>query len=243
VKKILLLVLVILSTIYLLPHAAASPNAVIQNDSSYVDSAGYFHVVGEVLNTGDVWLEYVEITGTLKNATGQIVDVTFTFTTAHYLPPSQRGPFDLLEADIGKSAKIATYTLALQFQEASTPPQNNLVVENVSTSTDSLGYVNIVGEVKNNGPQVSNYTEVIATFYNSTGKVTHVDFTFTSPEAVPPGQAYGFKLVGPSSSPGQTWTLFAEGTQYTSVPEFPWPVIMLAAALTLGIVTLRKKRT
>ena len=49
--KRLLLVLVILSTIYLLPHAAAAPSAVIQNDSSYVDSAGYYHVVGEVLNT------------------------------------------------------------------------------------------------------------------------------------------------------------------------------------------------
>jgi len=65
--KRLLLVLVILSTIYLLPHAAAAPSAVIQNDSSYVDSAGYYHLVGEILNTGDASLTFINTFNTFSS--------------------------------------------------------------------------------------------------------------------------------------------------------------------------------
>ena len=33
-----------------------------------------------------------------------------------------------------------------------------------------------------------------------------------------------------------------ENSSYTSVPETPWPIITLAAALTLAGVVLRRKR-
>jgi uncharacterized membrane protein len=39
---------------------------VVQNDSMWIDSAGILHVFGEVKNTGDVWLRYVKISGTLS---------------------------------------------------------------------------------------------------------------------------------------------------------------------------------
>lgn len=244
-KSYVLLVLLFLGTVFIFVEpVAAAANAQIQNDTSYFDSLGYFHVVGEVRNTGDVWLQYVRVTGTLKNASGQIVDVTFTFTRANYLPPDQKAPFDLLETDKAKSAKTASYTLVLDFQQATTSPQNVLTIQNTSASTDSRGYLTIVGEVKNNGAQVSNYTEIIATFYDSTGKVIHVDFTFTSPNAVPAGQTYGFKLIGPNqpiSGRVSSWILIAEGTQYTSIPEFPWPTIMILAVLSLMAVALRRK--
>jgi hypothetical protein len=225
---------------------AAVASAQIQNDSSFVDSLGYFHVVGEVLNSGDVWLRFVKITGTLRNASGQIVDVTFTYAVVQYLPPNQRAPFDLFEVEKAKSAKVSSYSLALEFQQTSTIPQNTLTVQDATSSTDSLGYLNIVGQVKNSGAQTSNFTKVIASYYDATGKVIYVDFTFTSPDAIPPGQSYGFKLIGPNapiSSRVKTYAIIAESSQYTSVPEFPWqfPLITIIV-LSLGAIMLHKKR-
>lgn len=102
-----------------------------------------------------------------------------------------------------------------------------------------------LGQVRNTGTQQSNFTKVFATFYDQSGKVIYVDFTYTSPSDIPPGQVYGFKVTGPNSpiaSHVATYSLAAESNQYTSVPEFPWPGILLVAALSLGCVGLRKKR-
>jgi len=46
----------------------------------WIDSLDFAHVTGEVKNTGDVWLRFVEITGTLRDATNAIVDVVFAYT-------------------------------------------------------------------------------------------------------------------------------------------------------------------
>jgi integrase len=49
----------VLKLLFTLPHVTASSNATIQDTtSSFIDDLGYFHVVGEVKNTGDVWIGY-----------------------------------------------------------------------------------------------------------------------------------------------------------------------------------------
>ncbi len=232
--------------LFAVPRVEAASSAVIQNDTSYLDPDGYFHVFGEVRNTGDVWLQFVTITGTLTNSSGQIVDVINMFTNPFYLPPSQNAPFNLFEADKARSAKISMYLLALQFSEAANPPQPLLIIQGAIASTDSIGHMNIFGQVFNNGPQVSNYTQVIATFYDSAGKVIYVDSTFTSPATIPSMDAQRFNLLGPPqpvSSRVASWNLIAESTQYTSIPEYPSPAILLVVGLSLAIVAMRKKRT
>jgi hypothetical protein len=222
--------------------AFAVSNAQTQNDTSYVDSLGYLHVVGEVLNTGDAWLSFVKITGTLKDANGQIVDVTFTYAYADYLPPAQKAPFNLIETDSSKSAKATSYTLALSYQQATTMPANTLTIQGATSSIDSLGYLNIVGQVKNAGTQTSNFTKVVATFYNQAGKVVYVDFTYTSPSDIPAGQTYSFKIIGPSnpvSSQVVKYNLFAESQQYTSIPEWRSPLLIVGIVLSLAVIALR----
>ncbi len=223
----------------------ASPNAQIQNDSSYTDSSGYFHVVGEVLNTGDVWLRFVKVTGTLKDSNGQIVDVTFTYAYADYLPPAQRTPFNLIEIDLVKSAKSSSYSLTLDFQQATTAPANMLIIQGANSSKDGLGYFNIVGQVRNTGTQTSTFTKVVATYYNQAGKVIYVDFAFTSPSDIPPSQAYGFKIIGPGGPTGNqvaSYNLFAQSQQYTSIPEWPWPTFVAGIVISLAVVAIRKTR-
>jgi hypothetical protein len=180
----------------------------------------------------------------MKDANGQVVDVDFTYTEGERLPPNERAPFDVIEMDTVKSAQITSYTLALEF-DATAPMGNLLQIQSQSSSTNSLGWYEVVGEVKNNGPKMSSFTEVVGTFYDTAGKVIYVDFTYTSPTDIPSGQTYGFKITvidEAATAKISHYTLFADSSQYTSVPETPWPIMMLAAALTLAVVALRRKR-
>lgn len=243
-KKVLF-VCIILFTLYLLPYAAASPSAVIQNDSSYVDSVGHYHVVGEVLNTGDAWLKSARITGTLKNSSGLIVDGVTSYAYTLYLGPEARSPFDLIEYDAAKSAKIASYSLTLEFDLPSTPPELNLTIQSLKSSTDSQGNLNLLGQVRNMATGLSDFTKAYATFYDQSGKVIYVDSAYTSPSDIPRNQTATFTIIGPSSNIASHVAAFnvgAESSQYTSVPEFPWATVALVAALALGVVVLGKRR-
>ena len=230
----------------IVPPARAAASAVIQNDSMWIDSIGTLHIVGEVRNSGAGWLTFVEVTGTLRDSGNAIVDVVFTFTSLRYVPPNIAAPFDLMETDTAKSARVQSYTLLLDYQESPEVPQK-LVVMNAAQSTNSLGWLEIVGEVQNNADAVSAYTEVTGTFYDAQGKVAYVGFTFTSPSEIPAGAISPFKLsiIGSErSSKVAQYTLFAESTTsgFTSTPETPWPGIFMAVVLAVGVVALRRKR-
>ena len=221
-RRIGLLVLILIPLLfYNAPHVSAAANAQIQNETTYVDSLGWFHIVGEVLNAGDVWLHYVKITGTLKNANGQVVDVETAYALLDYLPPGAKSPFELIELDKAKISAIASYSLILEFDQATSTPASSLTIQGATSSIDSIGILEVVGEVKNNGLATSNSTEIIATFYDNAGKVIDVGSTYTSPSDIPPSQMYGFKVFGPSSpisSHVATFTLTAQSSQYISLP-------------------------
>ncbi len=239
-----ILVALALGFLFAVPHVAASPSAVIQNDSSYTDSIGYYHVVGEVLNTGDASLTLIKISGVFKDSGSQVVDTELTYAYADYLPAGQKTPFDLFISDTQRSAHVASYNLALEYEAATQTIPIQLTIQGTTSSTDSLGFLEVVGQVQNSGQTISNFTKVVGTFYDQAGKVIDVEFSYTSPSDVPAGQAYGFKLTVANqaiSSRVANYALLAESRQYTSVPEFLWPFILLAAALTLTVVATRKK--
>jgi hypothetical protein len=216
---------------------------VIQNDSTFIDEAGYYHIVGEVKNTGDVWLQFVRASATLKDQAGVVVDTSFTYTLLDRLPSNIASGFDIVELDMGKSAQIRSYTLALEYREV-TPLTTALEILNTSSSKNSLGWLQIVGEVRNNGDTISEYTKVTATFYGADGKVVDVGYTYTDPSTVQPHSQLGFKLTLLSttrSSAATTWALDTQSNQYASIPEASWPAVMLIAALSLGCVAVWRR--
>lgn len=225
--------------------AHAAPAAQVQNDSIWMDSAGMFHIFGEVKNTGDVWLQFVKITATLRDGSGGIVDVAYTFTGSMYLPPAGISPFDVMEIDAPKASRVQTYSLVVEYQEVPSIPQK-LVILNVADSKTSLGWLEIVGEVENQADQISTYTKIVGTFYDETGKVIYATFTFTSPSDLPAGARYPFKMTVLSDErTGKVarYTLLAESmnSQYTSVPEWPLPQIVLAGAVGLACLLIGRR--
>jgi hypothetical protein len=231
--------------VVVLPVAAAV-GVVIQNDSMWIDSLGDLHIVGEVKNTGDVWVHFVKVTGTLRDVSSGVVDVTWTYTQLQHVPSGGMAPFDMIETDTEKSARVQSYSLAVESQEIAALSQK-LVVLSISDSKNALGWLEVVGEVQNQGDIPSTYTQVIGTFYDTAGKVVYVAFTFTSPDEIPAGGKCGFKLdvIGTERTyrvAHYTVTAESENSRFTSVPETTSPEILMIAALIVGVATLRRKR-
>jgi len=239
-KGHLVLAFLIVATLLLpIKTVFAAPSAQIQNDTSYISSGLGYYIVGEVLNNGDVALRFIFITATLKDSSGVVLDSIQGVAESQFLPTNGKAPFRIIESDSNKVSRVATYNLALTFSPVNEPLSVDLVVQNVGSSTNSLGWLEVVGEVHNNGQSESRYTQVIATFYDSQGKVVYVDSTYTSPEHIPSGRTNSFKLTVTDN--GQipkinNWVLFAESQQYTSVPEFPFSILIAAIVVSLTVV-------
>ena len=107
-----------------LPHVTASPSATIQNTtSSYIDQTSqYFHVVGEVKNTGDVWLRYVTVSATFKDQNGVALDTVSFLTLLNRPAPGVSSGFDVFEMDTLKSGRIKSYNLTVEFTETQPLP-------------------------------------------------------------------------------------------------------------------------
>jgi len=72
---------------------------------------GWFHVKGEVQNTGDRSAEFVEIIGTFYDAAGIVIACDFTFTELDVLAPGQKSPFDM---GLELPGDLDHYDLAIQ---------------------------------------------------------------------------------------------------------------------------------
>jgi hypothetical protein len=150
----------------------------------------------------------------------------------------------MFEMDTAKSARVQSYSLVVDPDEA-TPIMQKLAILSVADSKNSYGQLEIVGEVENQGTSTSTYTEIVGTFYDVNGKVVYVGYTFTSPTDVPAGAKYGFKMTVLSDERTNKiarYSLVAESIEYTSVPEWPTPILVAAIALSLAVIVIRRKR-
>lgn len=226
-----LTIILVAAAVWLVPNVAAAPAAVVQKDSAYIDSVGFYHVVGEVRNTGNVWLHLIKITATLRGTDGRILDTPFSYALLDQLPPNELAGFNLAENSPTNSAAVASYSLALEFQETQPRPLK-LLVTNTTALRNSFGQFEITGEVQNLGDSISQYSKVVGTFYGANGRVVDVQFTYTDPTNIPPNAYEGFKLIVPSAEISNlitAWSVTADSAQYTSVTEFPWPLVLVAS--------------
>ena len=223
---------------------AAAPNAVIQNDTGYADSSGYYHVVGEVKNTGDVWLQSILVSAILKDAQGGTVDVKQGSPWLTQVPPQISVGFDVIEMDLTKSATIRSYALSFTYQTGKPLPAL-LEIENLTSTKNSVGWLQVQGNVANVGDSASDNTVVTGTFYGSDGRVVSVTFTTLTDSTIPPGTSQPFTLTivdANRSNLVRTYSVAAEGVEYTSVSELPWqPMIVTGFVLILSLLVLRKR--
>jgi len=248
--KSILLLLIVLSFLFISRPVWAVTNAVIQNDSAFLDAFQHYNVVGEVKNTGDVWLQSILVTATLKDQNGAVVDVRQASPWLQHLPPQATIGFDLIEPDTHKSALIQSYALTLTFQSGQ-PRSASLEISGLVSSRNSLGWLQVQGVVANVGDSASDSTNVTGTFYGSDGKVVYVTFTTSATYTIAPGTSEPFTLTIVDSTRSNLVTRYsvaAESVEYTSVftqisvPEFPWQsTIITGIALAAVLIMMRKR--
>jgi len=243
-SKLTLLPFLLLATCVAVKPVVAAPNAVVQNDASYVDISGFYHVVGEVKNTGDVWLQFIQISASLRDQAGAVLDIKTATPWLLRLPPDAVVGFDAVEMNTTLSAKIRGYTLTLIYQP-SQPKSVLLRIGNLTSSKNALGWFQVEGKVANIGDSVSEYTVVTGTFYGTDGKVVYVSFTSPAQSTIQPGTSQPFTLsvVDPTrANLVSTYSVAAESLQYISVPELSWqPTIIAGTALILAMLMLRRR--
>src|SRR5688572_28920635 len=69
----------------------------ILSSSSYTDSIGYLHIVGEVKNTSTVKRRFVRVSARLYNANDRVLRSTFSYTLMDILRPGLVTPFHVIE--------------------------------------------------------------------------------------------------------------------------------------------------
>jgi hypothetical protein len=89
----------------------------ILSHSSYTDTLGYLHVVGEIQNNTPANIQFVKVTGTFYDSNNQVVGTDFTYSNPSDIGPGQKAPFELtlLSASIPVT-QIDHYNLVGSYQ-------------------------------------------------------------------------------------------------------------------------------
>lgn len=89
----------------------------ILSTNSFIDSLGYYHVVGEVKNDRLDLAKFVKVIGTFYDSIDKVVGTGFTYTHPNDIPSGHAAPFELilLSASIPIS-KIDHYKLEVSYQ-------------------------------------------------------------------------------------------------------------------------------
>jgi hypothetical protein len=214
------------------------------NHSSFVSSVGTFHVVGEVENTGIQSVAFVSVTGTFYDSNNTIIVTESSFASLEILPPGVKSPFEVIVTDQNQAEKVHNYSLAVT--ESSVTTKNltlTLIILSNSSHISPSGFLNIVGEVKNNGSSESTTTRVAATCYDENGKVVAIKSGFTDPQNLNPEQITQFNLMiddENQSAKVDTYALQVQSSEAILIPEFTLSYIFIFFALLFTLIIMRR---
>jgi hypothetical protein len=166
----------------------------VVTSSSYTDSSGDVHVVGEVRNNGPDFMDFVEITGTFFDGAGQVVTSEYTYTHADIVGPGETAAFDLVLLD-GSGLGVSRHELVVHGEVTADRPAAGLVIQGDSAGIDAAGDYVVSGQVVNQSGGAVEFVKVIGTFYDSAGTVVRSDFTYTELDEIPPGGTDTFELI------------------------------------------------
>jgi hypothetical protein len=187
-------------------------NVYVVSSSAYTDTVSSLYVVGEVINStpGNVWL--VRVTCTLRNASGDVVRMEYTYTMIDVLAPGQKAPFKIRFYDY---PDYASYDLTVTYSSTSQPARTGVSV--LSSSTWSGYGLYTVGEVKNNTTGNVEWVRVVVTYYDASGRVTNADYTYVLLDVLGPDQKGPFKIYADN----RPYSSYAFSVQYWPTSDPP----------------------
>lgn len=228
-----------------LSSAQAAGTVHMLSSTGYLDSSGYYQIVGEVQNKGDQAVNFVQVTATYHDSYGFTIASRFDLTLLYTILPGRKTPFEISLLDTVESAAVNDYTLSVTYMETNAIPMGLEILWNVNY-TDTKGNLHIIGDLKNLGNETLINAKVVATYYGASSRVVATALMGFDPETTGdfnPGQTMQFKIILDQSRAQyvQTYVLAAESNQYAMIPEFPHNVLMSLLMLFLITVTFIAK--
>lgn len=163
-----------------------------ENHTYFVDSVGYLHVVGEVQNNSDDYLQFIKVNLNIYSLDGSLLDIVTTYTYIDNLPPYTRTCFDAL---LPEPEGWSYYEFEELDYWTDGSPLPNLTVINDSGSYDpTFGWYEIIGQVRNDSYNRVEYVNPIGTLYNAANDVIGCDFTYVNSTHLEPGEISSFEI-------------------------------------------------
>jgi hypothetical protein len=186
--------------------------SVLSSDSWTDPLSSWLHTVGEVQNNTTGNVEWVKVVATYYDASGRVTNAHYNYVLLDVLGPGQKGPFKILT----DNRPYSSYAFGVEYRPTSNPPATGVPVLS-SDSWSEYGSLYIVGEVQNNTGSNVQYVQVIATFYDSLGQVTNVDWNSTMLRVLGPSQKVPFKIWA-ASRPYDSYTFSVDYDTTTDTP-------------------------
>ena len=200
-------------------RSVKAQNVTVVSSTGFLDY-GIYRIVGEVQNTGSGWAA-AEIAATLTNASGTI-GMIYGVTMVGTIPPGGKSPFEAVETVSEAASQVTSYTLQVTPSVTSSVPMSLEITSNAH-SINSAGIYHITGQVLNTGSSNATAPQVVATFYDSSGKVVDDALAYPTQSGgiIAAGTSASF-TISPQDSTRQSlyasYTLVAESNEYISQP-------------------------
>jgi len=191
------------------------------NHSSYVSIIDIFEVVGEVENMGAENVERVKILATFYNETGTVIGADFCYAEIDTLVSGQKSPFGVSNYPRKEiTGNVRSYGLCARGEKTAKAPYRELEVVTHVPEIDRSGYYKITGRVENVGEIDATFVKVVATFYDSQGRIVGYDSSYPVPLDLKTGETGSFQVAVSDkelSTKVVSYGLVVECSEYRSI--------------------------
>ncbi|MCW4022923.1 MAG: DUF3426 domain-containing protein [Candidatus Bathyarchaeota archaeon] len=239
---IFLLSVLFVSSACLVNPVKAEANVEVVSDVAYVGNLAMY-VVGEVQNTGDQPVEYVEIAVTFYDSNDSVLATDVGYSGVDVILPERKSPFSIVIVDDNVIANFDHYSLSVSY-ETTVAIEEKLRIVSDTSSIDEHGGLKIAGEVENTANSDATYVRVYATCYDESGNV--VDMAVTNIDnGIPAGQTVTFEVTVYTEDLETiaSYELTPDSAEYAAIPEFSaiFMCLLVAPLVGLAVIVLRKK--
>jgi len=192
---------------------------VLANTFSFYDSAGYFHVTGEVINRSPDAMQNVKAVAAFYDSSKNVIGTNTGYGYPKVLNSGDRGAFTISGPDLTQVKRISSFKITLDGDLANPkPPALKIKVGNHYPDQFGISYT-VAGEVTNAGTETSTYTEIDGIFYNKQGRVIYLTSTFPPQSDLNPGQSTPFELSAfiSGSQKISSFKIYADSSEYSSI--------------------------